>query len=266
MKFVIDNDCGSCNKLWSILNPVLFAFKKKENFIILSFDHIYKKLPNLSELKYSYFPYKRLPLAIGYRFSHYVRKKLRNKQKKKSKISKNIIDGWSFIHEKLNEEDINLVRRIFSPNKETSEFLNNKFRKEGENFDYIVGIHIRRGDYKIFFKGKYYFNDLEYVKFMKIIQQALPGRIKFFISTNDKIDEEIYRKEFDIFKFNRGVIEDLYGLSICDYIVGPPSSFSMWASMYGRVPIAFITDKNIFNPDFKIMNSCLSMEEIDRYL
>ena len=42
----------------------------------------------------------------------------------------------------------------------------------------------------------------------------------------------------------RSDIEDLYALSICDYILGPPSTFSMWASFYGGVPLRFIKHSN----------------------
>ena len=35
-------------------------------------------------------------------------------------------------------------------------------------------------------------------------------------------------------------ITDLYGLSSCDYIMGPPSSYSQWASFVGNVPIQFL--------------------------
>ena len=33
---------------------------------------------------------------------------------------------------------------------------------------------------------------------------------------------------------------DLYALSRCDYIIGPPSTFSQWASYYGHVPLRFL--------------------------
>jgi len=39
-------------------------------------------------------------------------------------------------------------------------------------------------------------------------------------------------------------IEDLYTLASCDYIIGPPSTFTMWASFYGRVPLYKIIDRN----------------------
>ena len=37
-------------------------------------------------------------------------------------------------------------------------------------------------------------------------------------------------------------IEDLYALARCDYLIGPPSTFSAWASFYGKVPLYFIED------------------------
>ena len=30
---------------------------------------------------------------------------------------------------------------------------------------------------------------------------------------------------------------DLYGLAACDYIIGPPSTYSHWASFWGKGPL-----------------------------
>jgi hypothetical protein len=32
-------------------------------------------------------------------------------------------------------------------------------------------------------------------------------------------------------------VADLYALAKCDYIIGPPSTFSQWASFYGSKPL-----------------------------
>jgi hypothetical protein len=32
-------------------------------------------------------------------------------------------------------------------------------------------------------------------------------------------------------------LEDMYSFARCDYLVGPPSTFTMWASFYGKVPL-----------------------------
>ena len=43
---------------------------------------------------------------------------------------------------------------------------------------------------------------------------------------------------------NNHLIEDLYSLAACDYIMGPPSTYSMWASFYGQTPRVEIIDGN----------------------
>ena len=40
------------------------------------------------------------------------------------------------------------------------------------------------------------------------------------------------------------MIEDVYALSQCDYILGPPSTFSMWASFIGDVPLRIVKYAN----------------------
>ena len=32
-------------------------------------------------------------------------------------------------------------------------------------------------------------------------------------------------------------VEDLYALAGCDLLIGPPSTFTQWASFYGKVPL-----------------------------
>lgn len=39
-------------------------------------------------------------------------------------------------------------------------------------------------------------------------------------------------------------IEDMYTLAECDYIFGPPSTYTMWASFYGKRPLQKIREKN----------------------
>lgn len=49
------------------------------------------------------------------------------------------------------------------------------------------------------------------------------------------------------------IIEDMYSLAECDYIIGPPSTYTMWASFYGEVPL-YMVDNPSLKPvlsDFK---------------
>jgi hypothetical protein len=37
------------------------------------------------------------------------------------------------------------------------------------------------------------------------------------------------------------LVEDMYAFAGCDYLVGPPSTFTTWASFYGQVPLCRLT-------------------------
>ena len=49
-------------------------------------------------------------------------------------------------------------------------------------------------------------------------------------------------------------VEDLYALAACDLVLGPPSSYSMWASFYGQVPLLHLehADQPVSLPDFQV--------------
>lgn len=112
-----------------------------------------------------------------------------------------------------------------------------------------LGVHIRRGDYRTFHDGIYYFNDEQYVQF---IQQFLSlhkeKKVSIFICGNyPEIDEKVYLDAFPNLsitfpKGNPG--QDLYLLSQCDWLMGPPSTFSLVASMYRETPLYWIESAN----------------------
>jgi hypothetical protein len=37
---------------------------------------------------------------------------------------------------------------------------------------------------------------------------------------------------------------DLYSLARCDYVFGPPSTYSQWASFYGNKPLLHVFDRD----------------------
>ena len=52
-----------------------------------------------------------------------------------------------------------------------------------------------------------------------------------------------------------GAITDLYALSQCDYLLGPPSTFSQWASFYGNGKLCFVKNRHtvLHMDDFKVV-------------
>lgn len=139
------------------------------------------------------------------------------------------------------------IKRIFLPAPFVIKDVEDSFEEYRQKDCIIIGMHFRRGDYKTFENGKYYYSDLQYANMMEQTQKlfsSLNRKVIFFIASNEKISPEIF-KNFSCFLLANGSpVKDMWGLANCDYILGPPSTFSAWASLYNRVPIYFIEDIN----------------------
>lgn len=263
MKIVIDNDCGLCNKLWSIVNPVLWAQKHQKKIFICSYDKNYKYFPSLSKNKYIIDPFIQLHPSIGYRLSHHLRLKLIYLSERNKKLRKLLWRGWDSIHTKVESSDMPMVREIFRPSDSIINKLEEVFNEKRKKYDKIIGVHIRRGDYKDFFDGKYYYSFNDYLVIMLKLQSRFKSNVCFFISSNEEIPEEVFQ-EVPYFNFDKDIMLDLYGLSYCDYIIGPPSTFSMWAAFYSGIPLAVIDKKNRPEYRFHTITSCLTFEIIEK--
>jgi hypothetical protein len=120
---------------------------------------------------------------------------------------------------------------------EENDFCKNVMRLKQEGYT-LIGVHIRRGDYKKWRGGRHYFEDEVYEKYMK----CLDGENRIFIifsSDNVKFKESekllISKEKWYI---------DHHVMSLCDYLIGPPSSFSLWAAFMGKNKFYHIVDKN----------------------
>lgn len=115
------------------------------------------------------------------------------------------------------------------------------FRRQG---DIIVGVHIRRGDYKSWRHGNYYFDDSTYCRFMQdfLSDSGCPERVKFVLVSNETVDTHFF-EEAGLRILNASGLpqEDVIALSMCDFIMGPTSTFSWWAAYYGDKPLLHLT-------------------------
>ena len=108
-----------------------------------------------------------------------------------------------------------------------------------------LGVHIRRGDYAIWNDGKYFFSDEVFLKLIKEFVTQHPDTSVFICGNDTSLDKGRYQKELKgthvIFPKGNAA-EDLYVLSECNYLIGPPSTFSLTASMYHDTPLYWIKD------------------------
>jgi hypothetical protein len=105
-----------------------------------------------------------------------------------------------------------------------------------------LGVHIRRGDYAQWANGIYYYEDAVYAAYINRFAELHPDKmVHVYLSSNDpQVNEETFQVLCPRVKVHclAGIApEDLYMLSECDYVIGPPSTFSLVAAMYRDIPL-----------------------------
>lgn len=248
-----------CNRLFSLLPSIAYSLENNEKMVVLFFSkeylNLFPKLDNIRNIDFllcSPGIYPKGFLKFFYLFIRTITKAFTHGRKDFSfltaKTNTNrilIVQGWkdryaaSYI-----DKHYATIKNIFQPASVVMEEVDNVFKYQKPGI--IVGVHVRKGDYKNFKGGIYYYDTDIYCSFMKQMQDLLneDGRkVNFFIFSNEPVDEEIMSR-FSLINFKGSdAITDLYSLSQCDYIIGPPSTFSQWASFMGRVPLKFIAHK-----------------------
>lgn len=168
-----------------------------------------------------------------------------NNHKFQSAVHKKIVitHGWLFRDEENLRKHQDILKKIFTPKGIYLTEVQNITSKLRKEYDCIVGLHIRRGDYREWEDGKYFYSDEVYLKKISEFLSATElskDKICFFICSNEDIDIKAY-KEYNICYNRRHFMTDLYTMANCNFIIGPPSTFSQWASLYGGVPLFTIT-------------------------
>ena len=136
-----------------------------------------------------------------------------------------------------------LIRSHFRLADPLREKLDQYFLPLRKRYQRIVGIHIRRGDYGRYRDGQWYFDNATYRALIVHIASLFPGEaVGFVIATNEPFPSEDFTG-LDVHPAPGHLALDMYALSCCDLIAGPPSTFSGWASFVGETPIYFLQDR-----------------------
>jgi hypothetical protein len=148
--------------------------------------------------------------------------------------------GWKF------RDDVNLVHcrqgiaDYFTPIptiRKKAEVVMARARRGGST---VIGVHIRQGDYREWKGGAHYFETAQYAHWMNEVAALYPAKKPtFLICSSDPVDFRLL-EGFTVVAAPGEVVADLYSLSLCDAIMGPPSTFSTWASFCGSVPLCML--------------------------
>jgi hypothetical protein len=152
--------------------------------------------------------------------------------------------GWNFRAPQAMRRHSQVVRDYFRPvqhYEDSSQKLAERLRHGAE---ILLGVHIRQGDYRHWRGGKYYFPVSRYAAWMSEFAQQFPDRRVSFLVCSDEARNQ---NEFPGLRVTFGTdapVTDLCALAKCDYIIGPVSSFSQWASFYGNKPLFHLREAN----------------------
>lgn len=149
--------------------------------------------------------------------------------------------GWRFRCYDLVSKHAQKVRDIFSMSNDVELFANQKIAKLRDKKELLIAVHVRRGDYKNHWNGRFHYTFEAYNKLMLATEELLGQQhsLKFIVFSDERLSEDIFCG-LDVEFADGSAIQDLCLMSKCDYIMGPPSSFSNWASFYGNVPLWYI--------------------------
>lgn len=165
-----------------------------------------------------------------------------------------LIRAWNLNCNHLLAKHSNIVKNVLKPRFKVRKFIDSYINELPEH-DYLVGVHVRRGDYKFWENGKFYYSWHKYARWIDEINNQMILKSKFcifIICSNEKIPDLLLNKQ-SCFCPMSDKITEIYLLAKCNIIIGPPSSFGSWAQFYQNNERICIDNQN-----FNIKKLCLN--------
>jgi hypothetical protein len=152
----------------------------------------------------------------------------------------NLIKYWDVSCSQSTKNQQDKLRDYLRPSKRfviTAEKIIDELKSK---YDCLVGVHARRGDYATYLDGLHYHSWESYLHWAnqtKHILVKLGKKNVGIVICSDEEPPSMVAKKGDIyFSSSNEIMVDIHLLSLCDYNLGPPSSFGTWISWFGKVP------------------------------
>jgi hypothetical protein len=153
-----------------------------------------------------------------------------------------VLSGFRFYHPDLWSYR-EPIRAFFEPATKHRNSASSLLLQARKDCDVLVGVHVRRDvTYQWWRQGTYYYDQTTYIDLIERVSRLFSTeRVGFLVCGNERLDLESTTER--PLTHGTGVrVEDLCALAKCDYLLGPPSTFSSWASFYGDVPRYVVMD------------------------
>lgn len=147
-----------------------------------------------------------------------------------------IYTGWLFKSDQLYTQYRDILFLFYLPSCDVRHAATKLFLRASaeHSSSTVVAVHIRRGDYKTFNNGCYFYDLNVYKSAMSVICDHLRGDVTFLIFSDEPLSLSSFA-DFQVVISNNKPIIDMYAMSLCAGLVGPPSTFSSFAmKMWGN--------------------------------
>ena len=143
--------------------------------------------------------------------------------------------AWAFRDREATRKHADAIRRFFRPVAKWREPAEASVAAAREGADRLVAVHMRLTDYAKFNGGAYFYAPADYRRWMEQTAALRPGRTRFLLFSDAMPPVETFAG-LDWRPGPEHPVSAMHAMSLCDAIIGPPSTFSGWASFMGRVP------------------------------
>lgn len=158
------------------------------------------------------------------------------------------VEGWDFTCHNLIKKHHAVLKNKYSFKTDIiAKYINtvpnnyNDVMMKMKNYQTVIGVHIRRGDYSGHEGGKYFYSDEVYQSIIGVTEKLFIQAPLFILFSNECIT--LPSPQNTIISQSPWYIEQ-HIMSRCNYLLGPPSTFTLWASFIGEVLLYFIYTKN----------------------
>lgn len=174
----------------------------------------------------------------------------------------NLIRHWDISCSKSLEIHQNILRAYLLPKNRFVASAENIIGGLRSKYDCIVGVHARRGDYINYLGGIHYHSWESYLQWAnqtkQILEKSGKKNVGIVICSDEIPPTSIPQNKSIHFSLSKEFMVDIHLLSLCNYNLGPPSSFGTWISWFGKVPrlILFNNTEIKSLEQFEVCDTC----------
>ena len=154
-----------------------------------------------------------------------------------------VIAGWGVRAWPLVNKHKAKLRSLLQPGESHRAVADQFVESLRDKYDVLVGALVRQGDYRNWSGGQYFFQSSEYRDLLKKFVSRFPNKdVGILLASDEQQPESVF--DDDQFIFTTGIagrdghyVESFTELSLCDVVVTPPSTFSVFAAFLGDIPV-----------------------------